>query len=62
MNFVDFEEELIIICFEVVGYVDWGIFNIFMVGVNYSDWFKVKDNKGFFVIVLFYLFFEVIFE
>lgn len=48
------------VCFEVVGYVDWGIFNIFIVGVNYSDWSKVKDNKGFFVIVLFYLFFEVI--
>jgi len=48
LNFADFEEELTTVRFETVGYVDWSIFNTFTAGVNYSDRFKAKDNKGFF--------------
>ncbi|WP_394221233.1 TonB-dependent receptor [Alteromonas gracilis] len=48
LNFADFEEELTTVRLETVGFVDWGIFNTFTAGVNYSDRFKAKDNKGFF--------------
>ncbi|MHC6646273.1 TonB-dependent receptor [Alteromonas sp. HB246098] len=48
LNFADFEEELTTVRFEAVGYVEWSIFNTFTVGINYSDRYKAKDNKGFF--------------
>merc|ERR1712137_515348 len=31
-----------------MGYVEWGIINKIQYGVNYSDRYKMKDNKGFF--------------
>ena len=60
LNFADFEEELSTIRFEAVGYVDWGIFNTFTAGVNYSDRYKAKDNKGFFATASSYPFSEAI--
>ncbi|MCG7814647.1 TonB-dependent receptor, partial [Alteromonas sp. MCA-1] len=60
LNFADFEEELTTIRFEAVGYVDWGIFNTFTAGVNYSDRYKAKDNKGFFATASSYPFSEAI--
>ncbi len=48
LNYADFEEELTTARFEVEGFVEWSIINKVKVGVNYSDRFKAKDNKGFF--------------
>ncbi|MCU7555593.1 TonB-dependent receptor [Alteromonas sp. ASW11-19] len=48
LNFADFEEELTTTRLEVVGYVDWNMVTKFTAGINYSDRFKAKDNKGFF--------------
>ena len=48
LNFADFEEELTTVRFEAVGYVEWSIFNTFTVGINFSDRYKAKNNKGFF--------------
>ncbi len=48
LNYADFEEELTTARVEVVGYVDWSVFTKFTAGVNYSDRYKAKDNKGFF--------------
>ena len=60
LNFADFEEELTTIRFEATGFVDWGIFNTFTAGVNYSDRYKAKDNKGFFATASSYPFSEAI--
>ncbi|WP_414828158.1 TonB-dependent receptor [Alteromonas sp. H39] len=48
LNYADFDEELTTARVEVVGFVDWSVFTKFTAGVNYSDRFKAKDNKGFF--------------
>ncbi|MEW9799484.1 TonB-dependent receptor [Alteromonas sp. CYL-A6] len=48
LNYADFEEELTTARVEFSGYVDWNIVNEITVGVNYSDRYKMKENKGFF--------------
>ncbi|TKB03456.1 TonB-dependent receptor [Alteromonas portus] len=60
LNFADFEEELTTVRFEAVGYIDWRIFNTFTLGINYSDRYKAKDNKGFFATASSYPFSEAI--
>ncbi|MBT0587372.1 TonB-dependent receptor [Alteromonas oceanisediminis] len=48
LNFADFEEELTTVRFEVQGYLDGDFFTGITAGVNYSDRYKDKVNKGFF--------------
>ncbi|MFW8591393.1 TonB-dependent receptor [Glaciecola sp. 2405UD65-10] len=48
LNFADFSEELTTVRLEARGFVDFSIFEAVTFGVNYSDRFKDKDNKGFF--------------
>ncbi len=48
LNFADFSEELTTVRFEANGYIDAGMFTDVTFGINYSDRYKDKDNKGFF--------------
>ncbi|CAD5276719.1 TonB-dependent receptor [Alteromonas sp. 38] len=48
LNYADFTEELTTVKFEVVGNLSGDIFTKVTAGVNYSDRFKDKVNKGFF--------------
>ncbi|GAA6184068.1 MULTISPECIES: TonB-dependent receptor [Aliiglaciecola] len=48
LNYADFKEELTTVRFEVVGNLDGDIFHTLTAGINYSDRYKDKDNKGFF--------------
>ncbi|GAA0853144.1 TonB-dependent receptor [Aliiglaciecola litoralis] len=48
LNFADFKEELTTVRFEVEGLLEGDIFSKVTAGVNYSDRFKEKINKGFF--------------
>jgi len=48
LNFADFEESLTTARVEIMGYIDTYNFTQFTAGINYSDRFKAKDNKGFF--------------
>jgi iron complex outermembrane receptor protein len=48
LNYADFSEELTTVRFEVVGLLEGDIFHTITAGINYSDRFKNKDNKGFF--------------
>lgn len=57
-----FEEEFDIFCFDVKGYVDWGVVIGLFVGVVYFDCFKFKDNNGVYLIVFLYFGNVFIFE
>ena len=48
LNYADFSEELTTVKLEVVGLLDNDYINKVTFGVNYSDRFKDKENKGFF--------------
>ncbi|WJG10970.1 TonB-dependent receptor [Aliiglaciecola sp. LCG003] len=48
LNYADFSEELTTVRFEVEGFIDGEIFSTVTAGVNYSDRYKDKVNKGFF--------------
>ncbi|WJG07903.1 TonB-dependent receptor [Aliiglaciecola sp. LCG003] len=48
LNYADFSEELTTYKFEVVGLLDGDVFTKVTAGVNYSDRYKDKENKGFF--------------
>jgi iron complex outermembrane receptor protein len=48
LNYADFSEELTTVRFEVVGIIEGDLFHTVTAGINYSDRFKNKDNKGFF--------------
>lgn len=48
LNFADFSEELTTFRVEVEGLLDGDIFSKVTAGINYSDRFKEKINKGFF--------------
>jgi iron complex outermembrane receptor protein len=48
LNYADFSEELTTVRFEVVGILDGDLFHTVTAGINYSDRYKDKDNKGFF--------------
>jgi len=48
LNYADFSEELKTYRLEAAGNIEFSIFNKLTLGVNYSDRFKDKDNKGFF--------------
>jgi iron complex outermembrane recepter protein len=48
LNYADFSEELKTYRFEVVGVLDHDIVHKITAGINYSDRFKDKENKGFF--------------
>ncbi|OBP16774.1 TonB-dependent receptor [Rheinheimera sp. SA_1] len=48
MNYADFSEELTTARLEFQGNIELGVFTKFTAGVNYSDRFKDKINKGFF--------------
>jgi iron complex outermembrane receptor protein len=48
LNFADFTEELKTYRIETVGLIESSYFNKVTLGVNYSDRYKDKDNKGFF--------------
>ena len=48
LNYADFSEELKTYKFEFVGNIEDSVFTKATFGVNYSDRFKDKDNKGFF--------------
>jgi len=60
LNYADFEEELTTIRLETEGYVDWGMINKVKFGFNYSDRYKMKDNKGFFATASSYPYSEAI--
>lgn len=60
LNYADFEEELTTYKFEVVGLLDGDIFHTVTAGINYSDRYKSKDNKGFFVTASSYPFSDAI--
>jgi len=60
LNYADFEEELTTVRVEAEGYVEWGIVNKIKYGVNYSDRYKMKDNKGFFATASSYPYSEAI--
>jgi iron complex outermembrane receptor protein len=47
-NFADFEEELTTVRLEAQHFIDGDIFTDIKFGVNYSDRYKDKVNKGFF--------------
>lgn len=48
LNYADFSEKLTTVKFEVVGLLDGDFFSKVTVGVNFSDRYKDKENKGFF--------------
>ena len=48
LNYADFSEELKTYRFEFVGNIEDSVFTKATFGVNYSDRYKDKDNKGFF--------------
>lgn len=48
LNYGDFSEELTTIKLELQGYLEGDFFTQVTVGVNYSDRYKDKENKGFF--------------
>jgi len=48
LNYADFSEELTTYKFEIVGLLDGDLFTKVTAGVNYSDRYKDKVNKGFF--------------
>ncbi|NDV92277.1 TonB-dependent receptor [Alteromonas sp. 345S023] len=48
LNFADFSEELTTVKLELSGLLDGEIFTKITTGVNYSDRYKDKINKGFF--------------
>lgn len=48
LNYADFSEELKTYRLEAKGNLDYSIFTKLTLGLNYSDRFKDKDNKGFF--------------
>ncbi|QJR81942.1 TonB-dependent receptor [Alteromonas pelagimontana] len=60
LNYADFEEELTTARFEVAGLLDGDFFTEVTVGVNYSDRYKAKDNKGFFATASSYPYSEAI--
>ncbi|GGF66067.1 TonB-dependent receptor [Alteromonas lipolytica] len=60
LNYADFEEELTTARLETEGFVEWGIINKVKFGVNYSDRYKMKDNKGFFATASSYPYSEAI--
>lgn len=60
LNYADFEEELTTVRLEAEGFVEWGIINKVQFGINYSDRYKMKDNKGFFATASSYPFSEAI--
>lgn len=49
LNYADFSEELTTVKFEVEGNLEGDVFTKIIAGVNYSDRYKDKVNKGFFV-------------
>jgi len=49
MNYADFTEELTTVKLEIKGNLDGDIFTAITLGVNYSDRYKDKLNKGYFV-------------
>lgn len=48
LNYADFSEKLTTVKFEVVGVLDGDLFHTVTAGINYSDRYKDKENKGFF--------------
>lgn len=48
LNYADFSEELTTVRFEARGILDGELFTDITFGINYSDRYKDKDNKGFF--------------
>ncbi|MDP5129913.1 MAG: TonB-dependent receptor, partial [Paraglaciecola sp.] len=48
LNYADFSEELTTVKLEVVGILEGDFFTQVTAGVNYSDRYKDKENKGFF--------------
>ncbi|GAB5381081.1 MAG: TonB-dependent receptor [Aliiglaciecola sp.] len=48
LNFADFEEELTTVRIEAQGFLEGDVFTSITFGLNYSDRYKDKDNKGFF--------------
>ena len=48
LNYADFSEKLTTVKFEVVGLLGGDLFKQVTLGVNYSDRYKDKENKGFF--------------
>ncbi|WP_340677499.1 TonB-dependent receptor [Paraglaciecola sp.] len=48
LNYADFSEKLTTVKFEVVGVFDGDFFHTATAGVNFSDRYKDKENKGFF--------------
>jgi iron complex outermembrane receptor protein len=48
LNFADFKEELTTVRLEVEGLLDGDVFTKVTAGINYSDRFKEKINKGLF--------------
>ncbi|GAC13052.1 TonB-dependent receptor [Aliiglaciecola lipolytica] len=48
LNYADFKEELTTIKLEATGLLDGEVFHQVTFGINYSDRYKDKENKGFF--------------
>jgi iron complex outermembrane recepter protein len=48
LNYADFSEKLTTFKIEVVGVLDGDFFHTFTAGINFSDRYKDKENKGFF--------------
>ena len=60
LNYADFSEELTTVRLEAVGLLEGDVFTQVTFGVNYSDRYKDKENKGFFATASSYPFSESI--